>query len=160
MNFKKFFVINEVFSKDDVQLGDILSSLQSIKDNIDNIKRKNLVDMLNSVIVSIVPFLKSKNDKKLLSLLQRIAYAIKNDIEENNDFKETLESSVSELENYFKSNNIVINAPIKTNKIDNVSKPIEQEPKDVKINGEPVPDSNSMESPPLAGNGDNPFDTI
>lgn len=160
MNFKNFIKLNEVFNNDGVELGDILSSLQSIKDNIDNIKRKNLIDMLNSVVTNIIPFLKTKNDKDLLFLLQKIAYAIKNDIEENNDFRETIESSVQELENYFKKNNIVLT---KTNSpdTDNISDPTKKEPKDVKVNQDlSQPTDNMLNTPPLAGNGENSFTNI
>lgn len=161
MNFKSFIGLNEVFNNQNVQLGDILSSLQSIKDNIDNIKRKNLVEMLNSVVSNIIPFLKTKNDKILLVLLQKIAYAIKNDIEENNDFRETLESSVQELENYLKKNNVILNEPLKDTNLDNLSKSVEKDPKDVKINTDVISkDSTSVDSPPLAGNGQNSFSNI
>jgi len=157
MNFKNF--VNESFNLKNVELADILSSLQSVKDDLQNIKRKNLIEILNSIVSSIVPFLKTKNDKTLLVLLQKIAYAIKNDIEENNDFKDTIDSSVKELENYFKNNNIIVNKPIKNSDIDNISNPIEQKPKDVKMNIEKQEDGGDH-SPPLAGNGQNNLNNL
>lgn len=163
MNFKNFVKINESFNLKNVELADILSSLQSVKDNMENIKRKDLINILNSIFSSIVPFLKTKNDKNLLLLLQKIAYAIKNDIEENNDFKDTVDSSVRELEKYFSNNNIITNKPMKISSVDNISKPIDQNSKDVKINID-LDNQNfggdEAYSPPLAGDGTNPINNL
>lgn len=161
MNFKNFFKLDETFNLKNVELADILSSLQSIKDNLENIKRKDLINMLNSVVSSIVPFLKTKNDKNILTLLQKIAYAIKNDIEENNDFKDTLDSSVYELEKYFSKNSMPINKPSKNLDIDNISKPIEQKPEDVKMNTDLQPETGEKSYvPPLAGDGANNLNNL
>jgi hypothetical protein len=155
MNFKKF-ILKEGFDSSNVEAGDILSALQGIKTDIDNIKRKDLISAMEDLVVKIRTLLNPKNDPRLILVIQKIAAAIIDDIEQSGDFKETIESSIFELENYFKNKKVVLNKPAEVSKdIKGTSDPVT--PKDIKKNPEvgSPPEENSSYIPPLSGSGEN-----
>jgi len=156
MNFKKF-ILKEGFDSSNVEAGDILSALQGIKTDIDNIKRKDLISAMEDLVVKIRTLLNPKNDPRLILVIQKIAAAIIDDIEQSGDFKETIESSIFELENYFKNKKVILNKPAEVSKdIKGTSDPVT--PKDIKKNpevGSPPPEENSSYIPPLSGSGEN-----
>lgn len=152
--------MKEGFDFSSVEAGDILSALQQINLDINNIKKKDLKDLLENLIANMRNLLNPKSDKKLVHIIQKIICAIKEDMESNNDFKDTIESSIFELENYFKSKKVILNKPIKTTDDNNslakpIKKPVESEV--VKKNQELSPEDNkkvAQEAPPLAGTGE------
>jgi hypothetical protein len=157
MKFKNF-LLEEGFNFSNVKVGDILSAFQQLSFDIDNIKKKDLKNTLENIILNMRSLLNSKSDKILISVIQKIICAIKDDIEVNGDFKSTIESSIYELEKYLKDKKVVLNNPIENSKDQSVSDPVKDDPVDVKNNQElnTPPDKNfSRQDPPLAGTGDN-----
>lgn len=160
INFKKY-LLNEAFDTSNVEIGDILSSFQQLKADIDNIKRKDLINSLELTISSMRSLLNPKNDNKLISSLQKIICAIKDDIESNNDFNDTIDGSIYELENYLKNKKVTIDKPLEIPKDNSTSEPVKpktpaETPKEVETNQEVAPpEQNTAFSPPLAGSGEN-----
>lgn len=162
IDFKKY-LFSEAFDTSNVEVGDILAALQQIQSDINNIKRKDLIDSLEVTVSNMRGLLNPKNDNYLISTIQKIICAIKDDIESNNDFKDTIESSVYELENYLKNKKVAINKPLEIPKDNNTSKPIKpvakniETPKEVETNQEVAtpPEQDATFSPPLAGSGEN-----
>ena len=159
MKFKDF-LLKESFNTSVPELGDILSSLETIKTDIDNLNKKQILDYLNDLLVNIRGLINPKNDKNLVKILQKIGCAIIDDIKDNNDLKDTIDSSIFELKNYFEKNNQPTNKPAENSKdIKGVSKPIKtNSPKNISTNKEldNIPsDNQQLYNPPLAGTGDN-----
>jgi hypothetical protein len=160
MNFKKF-IIGESFDNSNVKAGDVLSFLQNIKPDIDNYDKKQIKSMMQDLVVKMRYLLSPKNDPQLTLVVQKIASAIMDDINDNNDFKDTIESSIFELESYFKNKKIALNKPTQISDPDSVSDPVL--PKDLKKNAEVEnlpPTENPSYIPPLAGSGENSINTI
>jgi hypothetical protein len=160
MNFKKF-IIGESFDNSNVKAGDVLSFLQNIKPEIDNYDKKQIKSMMQDLVVKMRYLLSPKNDPQLTLVVQKIASAIMDDINDNNDFKDTIDSSIFELESYFKNKKIALNKPTQTSDPDSVSDPVL--PKDLKKNTEVEslpPTENPSYIPPLAGSGENSINTI
>lgn len=160
MNFKKF-MIGESFDNSNVKAGDVLAFLQSIKPDIDNYDKKQLKSMMQDLVVKMRYLLSHKNDPQLILTIQKIASAIIDDINDNNDFKDTIESSIFELESYFKNKKLPLNKPAQINDPDAISEPVL--PKELKKNSE-LGNLPSIENPsyipPLAGSGENSINTI
>lgn len=155
MKFKSF-LLQEGFNFSNIEAGDVLSFLQEINSNIENLKKKDLSVSLDALIARMRNLLNNKNDKKLVSVIQKIICALKDDMESNGDFKDTIESSIYELEKYFQDKKVVLNKPVDNSKEDSVSDPI-KEPIEVKSNQELSPslDQNlQQQSPPLGGTGE------
>ena len=164
MKFKDF-LLKESFNTSIPELGDILSSLETIKADIDNLNKKQILDYLNDLLVNIRGLINPKNDKNLIKILQKIGCAIIDDIKNNNDFKDTIDSSIFELKSYFEKNNQPINRPVENSKdVKGVSKPIKiNTPKSISSNKEldNIPTSDQqLYNPPLAGTGDNSMSVV
>jgi hypothetical protein len=156
MKFKSF-LLQEGFNFANVEAGDILSFLQEINSDIENLNKKDLKVSLESLITKMRNLLNPKNDKRLVYVIQKIVCAIKDDIESGNDFKSTIESSVYELEKYFKDKKVVLNKPSNNVKDDSVSDPIKA-PIELKSNQElttPQDQVLQQQTPPLGSSGDN-----
>jgi hypothetical protein len=155
MKFKSF-LLQEGFNFANVEAGDVLSFLQEINSDIESFNKKDLKVSLESLITKMRNLLNPKNDKRLVYIVQKIICAIKDDIESGNDFKNTIESSVYELEKYFKDKKVVLNRPSNNIKDDSVSDPIKA-PVELKSNQEISPPEQALQqqTPPLGSSGDN-----
>jgi len=160
MRFKEY-LLNEQKEFLAAKVGDILASLQQLKDS--NAKKKDLSDIVDSIVSRIRALINSdfgdENKKNIVSL-RDVAFYLKNSIENNADMGEVMSNSISALEDIVSNLGQPINKlavtdtppksdlgqtskPIINNKPPDQSKP-PQNPKDIDNTNEPV-------SPPQTG---------
>mgnify|MGYP003332607268 CR=1 FL=1 len=108
MEFKDF-LLGENKSYFAVKTGDILSSLQDIYSDADVLDKKNIYTYIKNIVNQIRPLLKINIDKNYLLVLQKVAVSLMKDVDEKNDPKDTIQSSIKELESLLSSNGVPIN---------------------------------------------------
>jgi hypothetical protein len=95
------YIINEEKSYLGNKIGDVLTSLQDVQSDIDNLGARHLSRLAESIVNQIRKILHSGwNPKynKRLERLQNIAVAIQKTIEERGDLKEIIPAATAELE--------------------------------------------------------------
>lgn len=100
MRFKEF-LINEQQAYLATKVGAVLTALQELVSDIQNIGTRELVQYAGNVVNRIRRILHSnwpREEKKFLVTLQKVAVALSKSIEEKDDLQGTLSAAASELE--------------------------------------------------------------
>ena len=71
--------------------------------------KKNIYTYIKNIVNQIRPLLKINIDKNYLLVLQKVAVSLMKDVDEKNDPKDTIQSSIKELESLLSSNGVPIN---------------------------------------------------
>lgn len=134
LNFK-YFLINEQQNILAQKIGDVLSALQTLNDDLSNLgsKDKNTYsDRISSDIKSLLRKNWPKEEIKYLGKLQAVAVAIKKTIEERGSLEDLLPNVIEELQNILEDMGAPINTLVPTDSSapppEQLSKPAEKTP--------------------------------
>lgn len=116
MRFKEF-LINEQQAYLASKVGSLLTAIQELVTDVQNLGTRELVQFAGNVVNRIRRILHSnwpKEEKKFLVVLQKIGVAIAKSIEEKDDLPGTLQAAQSELEKLVADMGVPINQLVST----------------------------------------------
>jgi hypothetical protein len=141
MRFKEF-LINEQQAYLASKVGSLLTAIQELVTDMQNLGTRELVQFSGNVVNRIRRILHSnwpKEEKKFLVVLQKVAVAISKSIEEKDDLPGTLQAAAGELEKLVADMGVPINQLVST----------EGMPKDEKESGTEQPAQAASQAPQM-----------
>jgi hypothetical protein len=111
MNFKDF-LINENKEYLGQKVGDILSALQDLEENIDSLGLRYIASQAQSIVSQIRRVLHSDWDvsnRKFLQVIQKVGVAINRSVEGEGDVREVIPSAARELESLMQKMGVPLN---------------------------------------------------
>lgn len=141
----KNFLLNENRNYLGKQIGDILTSLQDIEEDAENLGMRHLARLVDKEIDNMRAILKDnwseEEMREFLPVIQKVAVYLKKTIEDKGDMREALPAALQELQN------LSGKLGVKVNKLKGVPEGGDDQIADFELTG---PDPNAANQPPQA----------